>query len=306
VTVTLGALGLVMAAVTAGPAEALSPPVSFVTSTSLVNSNSPKIVYAACPFGKTVLGGEAKVNGANGQVAIQGAFPMYDAGLAQFIYVVKATEDLTGTPDNWSITASAYCTSATVPVYDEASSLFDSDPIKSVTIECPNGTKVVGMGGEVSTTPYGEVAALLATIPDTRIVFQGFELNDDMTQVTARATERAGGLGGSAPQSWRVTAVVACSQPYRFDGLEMRRNQESGGGFLPTETDSSVEVGCTAKAKRIIAAGSRVHDYDMGQWYLDKMIRYNAFQNRIVAAATRNPEVGTILMKQTAYIICID
>ena len=303
--VTFGALALLTAVAVPAPAHAFIPTVNYVTATSLSNSSTTKMVYAECPAGEAVLGGSASIKGADGQVNIQAAFPKHDVGLGRYIFVVKATEDATGTAGNWSITAGAYCTPDTVPIYDEASSAFDSNPIKSVTVACPANTKVVGMGGEASIRATGEVGALLATIPDARVVFQGFELDDDLTQVTARATELAGALGGVAPQMWKVTAVVACSQPYNFDGLTLTKKRDLGGGFLLNETDSSVETSC-ALGQRIIGAASRVDDYDMGQWYLDRMSRYNAFQNRIVVGATRNAELGTILTRQTAYVVCVD
>jgi hypothetical protein len=305
-TLTLGALWLLMGAAVPAPADAFVPSVTYVSSTSPSNSNTTKLVHAPCGPGEWVLGGTASIKGGDGQVTIQAAFPTYDAGLGVAIFVVKATEDPTGTVDIWSITAGAYCTSDTVPIYDEASSAFDSSPIKSATIACPADTKVVGMGGEVSITTNGEVAALVATIPDALVVFQGFEVNDDMTQVTARATELAAGLGGVAPQAWKVTAVVACSPPYRFPGLEVMKNKEAGGGALLFQTDSSADIACSAKAKRIIGAASGVHDDGMGQWYLNRMSRRNAFQNTIVAAATRNAELGNAPVTQTAYVVCID
>jgi hypothetical protein len=301
--VTIGVLALLTAVAMPTRADAFIPTVNYVTDTSLYNSSTTKMVYAACAAGEAVLGGSASIKGADGQVNIQAAFPMHDVGLGLYIFVVKATEDASGTADNWSITAGAYCTPDTMPIYDEASSAFDSTPIKSATIACPANTKVVGMGGEVSIRPTGEVGALFDTIPDALVVFQGFELNDDLTQVTARATELAGALGGVAPQMWRVTAVVACSQPYNFDGLTLLKKREVGGGFLAFETDSSVETSC-ALGQRIIGAGSRVDDHDQGQWYLDRMSRYNAFQSRVVAEATRN--AGTSLTKQTVYVVCVD
>ena len=299
--VTLGALALLTVVTVPAPADALS--VSYATKTSLSNSSPTKMVYAECPPGEAVLGGSASIKGGDGQVTIQSAFPKHDVGLGLYIFVVKATEDADGTPDSWNITAGAYCTPDTVPIYDEASSAFDSNPIKSATIACPADTKVVGMGGEVSIVTNGEVAALAATIPDVRVVFQGFEINDDLTQVTARATELAGDLGGFAPQMWKVTAVVACSQPYNFDGLTLIKKGAMGGGHLFFESDSSVETSC-ALGQSIIGGASRVDDHNQGTWYLNRVSRRNAFQNRVVAEATRN--AGVAMTKQTVYVVCVD
>ena len=105
---------------------------------------------AQCPAGTFIMGGAAEITGGQGQVAIQAAFPTFDAGLASSMFVVKAAESMTGTTDNWSLTAIAYCTPTTNPTLYEEASPFDSDDVKSVTVMCPEGTKVVGMGGEVS------------------------------------------------------------------------------------------------------------------------------------------------------------
>ena len=95
--------------------------------------------------------GRRRINLRSGRtILIQAAFPAWDPGLGKSVFVVKAVEDLTGTPDSWSVTASAYCTNTTVPTLVIAESPFDSNPIKSVKAECPNWMKVVGMGGEVS------------------------------------------------------------------------------------------------------------------------------------------------------------
>jgi hypothetical protein len=166
--------------------------------------------------------------------------------------------------------------------------------------------KVVGMGGEVSNSAYSEPAALVGNIPTTAVVFQGFKADDDMTEVTARATEVAGALGGGFAAPWKVTAVATCSWQFYFGGLELMSNSELGGGLLPFETESKLYIGCSAKAKRIVAAASTTNDHDMGQWYLHRLSRYNAFQNIVYGEAYRNPELGTVLMNQTAQVICID
>ena len=304
--VTLGALALLTAVAVPAPAHAFLPTVNYVTATSLYNSSTTKMVYAACAAGEAVLGGSASVKGGDGQVTIQAAFPMHDLGLGSYIFVVKATEDATGTADNWSITAGAYCTPDTVPMYDEASSAFDSSPIKSVTVACPANTKVVGMGGEASIRQSGEVGALLATIPDARVVFQGFELDDDLTQVTARATEVAGALGGIAPQMWKVTAVVACSQPYNFEGLTLTKKQGTRRGVAARTRPTARS---RPAARSASASSARHRGWTTTTWasgISNRMSRYNAFQNRVLAEATRNTELGTILTRQTAYVVCVD
>jgi hypothetical protein len=283
--------------------EGAVPAVQYVSMTSAYNSASPKLAIAQCPVG-FVLGGAASISGAEGQVAIQAAFPMYDAGLAKYTFVVKAVEDLSGTAANWSVTASAYCTSSNAVVVETMPSAFNSDPIKSATVECPANMKVVGIGGEVSTADT-EPAALVGTVPPAAVVFHGASANEDLTQVTVRATEIDAPFGGGFAAGWKVTAVVACAMPLYFDGLELRSNSGTAGGLLAGDTQSILSIACSTKTKMIISASSIINDHDMGQWYLDRFTRVNAFQNQIFAKADRNPELGTVLARHTALLVCV-
>lgn len=288
---------------TQGTAEAFVPPITFISATSAKNSVSPKMAVAQCPAGMAVLGGGAILAGADGEVLIQSAFPTFDVGLGKHVFVVKAIEDLNGTPDSWTVTANAYCTPAFVPTVIVEDSLFDSSPIKSVVAHCPEGLKVVGMGGEVSTAFDVPPGPLVGTIPTAGVVFHGFEVNDDLTQVTARATEVDGTLGGSYAGSWRVVAIAACAPQIDFELLSLNKYTESTAPLLLAASESLMYVGCPAKGMQVIAAGSTIHDDDMGQWYLDRFNRYNAYQDRIVAEAHRNN--GLTSVDQTGYVICI-
>jgi len=277
----------------------------YVEGTTALDSTSPKVAVAECPAGMAVLGGAASINGGEGQVVIQAAFPEYDGAVFKHQFVVKAVEEPADeTAKSWSVTAGAYCTSATVPVYQSASSAFNSDPIKTVPVECPEGTKVVGMGGEVSKSDATDPAAIVGSIPAAKVVFQGFEADPDLTMVTARATEVGGPLGGGFSGSWKVTAVAACGYAYAFEGLELRSNVELGGGFLEGETESKLYIGCSV-GKKIIAAASTIEDEAMGQWYLDRFSRNNALRQGIYAEAHRNPELGNVLVNQAGYVICV-
>lgn len=246
---------------TEGMAQAAVPGAQYVESTTALNFTSPKMAVAQCPAGMAALGGAANVTGAQGQVAIQAGFPEYDAGALKHQFVVKAVEDLTGTGERWSLIAGVYCTSATVPVLaPPASSSFDSNPIKEMTVECPPGMKVVGMGGQISTSDGPDPAATVGDIPSASVVFQGFHPDADLETVTARATEVSGALAtwvdgelqDSFAGSWKVTAVAACGYAYAFDGLEPQSNSESTG-FLLSETRSMVGTTCSA-GKQIIGA----------------------------------------------------
>jgi hypothetical protein len=287
-----------------GVAEAFSPAVQFVETVSAYNSVSPKMAIAMCPFGKAVLGGTAVITGQEGQVAIQSAFPKFDIGLARYVFVVKATEDVSGTAGSWSVTAGAYCTNSVVPAYYTQPSGFDSVPIKSVEVTCPEDMRVVGMGAELTTVP-GEPATLVGTTPPLSVVLKGFSVDTDLTTVTAEATEVGAAIADGWGGNWQVIAVAACAYPVYFDGLELVSAKEGGGGFTKAEIESRVDIGCPV-GKKVIAAGSKNEEHDMGQWYLDRLSRYNAVTNRIVGEAFRNAELGTVLMTQYLYGICTD
>ncbi len=87
-----------------GPAGA--PGVSAVERveiSSVNNSTSPKVVQIACPAGKRLLGGGARVNGGSPKVALWASFPDNDN-----IYRANASETDAFVP-SWSLTAYAIC-----------------------------------------------------------------------------------------------------------------------------------------------------------------------------------------------------
>jgi hypothetical protein len=282
-----------------GAAYALVPPIQFFAQTTPSNSEGVKIAVAQCPAGTTVLGGGGFTTGADGEVVIQAAFPMFDVGLMRNIFVVKATESEAGTPAPWSVTAHAYCTVSDFGQRIVALSAYDYSPTKSVTVQCPRWTEVAGMGGEVSRLP-DEPRRLTSSMPPASVVFQGFEVNADRTEVTAWATEVGAAIGADPyGGQWQVAAVAYCIQPAYYNGLE--RN-EYGHSSL-NASDSVVSVGCTP-GKQIVATGSTVDDSEMGQWYLDRVSAYSILQNRAVGEATRHE--GLTSVTQTIYSICVD
>src|SRR5262245_28156554 len=197
-------------------AMAITPTVTYGESVSGYNSSSPKMAAAQCPVGWSVLGGTAALKGQEGQVAIQSAFPIYDAGLGRHIFVVKAAEDLSQTNGNWSVSAGAYCTNTTAATIVMQSSSYDSDSIKSAAVTCTMYMRVVGMGSEVSTSA-DPPARLVGTTPPPGVVFRGVEVDDDLTTVTARATEVGAATDDSWGANWQITAIAACALPLYFD-----------------------------------------------------------------------------------------
>ena len=286
-------------------AAALTPVVVRVVETSPVNSDAVKKARAECPWSQRVLGGEAWVSGAGaaGKVAIQGAFPMYDAGLLKWVFVAKASEEA-GFATNWSVTAVAYCTTSPgAPLYVQASSAFDSAPVKHAEIECPVPMKVVGMGGEV-TTLDGDPLADVASIPSsTDLVFHGMEADPDARKVTAGGIELGGVLGGAFAGNWKVTAVAACAMEAYYEGLEVRSKRLSEGGPLGPD-DSSVMVACSPGKQNIAVAGSMVGDKDMGMWFLHWFRRKSGVDTEVYGKVYRNSSASYV--KHTVSTICVD
>ena len=90
-----------------GPAGPAGSPglsaVERVETTSVNNSTTPKSVQIACPAGKRLVGGGARVNGGNPEVALSASFPDNDN-----IYRATATES-DAFVAAWSVTVYAIC-----------------------------------------------------------------------------------------------------------------------------------------------------------------------------------------------------
>ena len=93
-----------------GQAGPTGPPglsgVERVETTSASNSLPTKAAFLACPTGKRLLGGGARLNPVLAQVALQQSYPDNDN-----IYRANARE-IVGTLANWSLTVFAVCANA--------------------------------------------------------------------------------------------------------------------------------------------------------------------------------------------------
>ena len=91
----------------AGAAGAAGAPglsaVERVEATTAVNTTSPKTTQMACPTGKRLIGGGARLNGGGAVVAIQASFPDNDN-------IYRATgREVIATGATWSLTVFAVC-----------------------------------------------------------------------------------------------------------------------------------------------------------------------------------------------------
>jgi hypothetical protein len=91
----------------AGPAGPAGPPgvsaVERLDASSANNSTSPKSAFLACPAGKRLIGGGARVNGGSPKTAILQSFPDNDN-----IWRATAAES-DAIPATWSLTVYAIC-----------------------------------------------------------------------------------------------------------------------------------------------------------------------------------------------------
>jgi len=91
----------------AGPAGAAGPPglssVERVETTTASNSTSPKTTFLACPAGKRLIGGGARVNGGSPDTAILQSFPDNDN---IWRAIAAETDAIAGA---WSLTVFSIC-----------------------------------------------------------------------------------------------------------------------------------------------------------------------------------------------------
>lgn len=185
------AVGMAVAGVAvAPPAQAVSD-VFRVDGTSLVNSNTTKSATAPCPAGTKVYGAGAFIVDGNGKVTLERVLP--DLSLTQ----VSATATENGAfAGDWRVVAEAICGTPVAnlqPIVEN--SVSSSSTSKSVSPDCPAGTKLYGLGG--------------ITIGGTgRVVLDDFTPNAALSGAVVTAYEN-----GTFTPNWSLTAYAICGNP---------------------------------------------------------------------------------------------
>jgi len=82
--------------------------VSYVTTTSAADSEENKFVTAECPVGKEVIGGGARINGANTKTVVNETAPALSVSGAHFGWYAAGRE-VAAEGGNWSVSAFAIC-----------------------------------------------------------------------------------------------------------------------------------------------------------------------------------------------------
>jgi hypothetical protein len=83
--------------------------VSYVTETSVNDSETEKSVTALCPAGKEAIGGGARINSPSSvAVANSGNYPLVSGGNSRIGWIATGRETATE-PGNWQVVAYAVC-----------------------------------------------------------------------------------------------------------------------------------------------------------------------------------------------------
>ncbi len=180
--------GCTGALVSIAPAYAV-PGLQYVTTSSAMNSTSPKSLALVCPSGRVPINGGAYLTGAIGNATLRQIVPLQIFG-APFLSVV-AEEDADGYAGSWSVTATAVC--IPTPAGFSFVSASGSDPSSAwVTASC--GSKhIIGSGYIVS--PTASMMAAGAEIDSRNRAY----LSVEWSQVPGSATPVTG------------TAVAVCA-----------------------------------------------------------------------------------------------
>jgi hypothetical protein len=209
-----------------GVASAATVPTATVVSTITgFDSTATKTIAAQCPAGTRVIGGGARISGAQ-HVVLTREEPVHTS--AGDSYVVAASEDQTGFAGTWALQAYAIC-AAPPPGLEivSATSAPGSDAFLGVTASCPAGKFAVGAGGRIN-SGGGQVA--LSTIA---------EGSRWSLRTTAGGTEDPDGFAGT----WSVTAFAVCVIPTSLSDLQIVRVQSASDATNPKITAASCPAG---------------------------------------------------------------
>jgi hypothetical protein len=181
------------------------PSASVVSALTPFDSTANKTITARCPSGKSVIGGGARVNGAQ-HVVLTRQEPVQSGTTGS--YVVAASEDQTGFAGIWALQAYAICADPPPGLQIvSATSSAGSPAFQSVIVNCPAGKFAIGAGGRVN-GGLGQV--------DLSTIAEGGTWS---TRTTAGGTEDIDGFAGT----WSVTTFAVCVTPSSPSDLQIVR-----------------------------------------------------------------------------------
>jgi hypothetical protein len=193
-----------------GTASASTVPNATVVSTTPVfDSNAVKTADAQCPAGKRVIGGGARVNGAQHVVITQQQPISTGAGDT---FRASASEDQFGFAGNWALQAFAICSNplSGLAIVSTAGTA-GSGSFQGVSATCPAGKRALGTGGRID---GGQGQVQLGTIAEGSL---------GSNRSTATGTEDPDGFNGT----WNVTAFTVCVTSNTITDFQVVQNQSA-------------------------------------------------------------------------------
>jgi hypothetical protein len=185
------------------------PTASVVSALTPFDSTPSKTIAARCPAGKRVIGGGARVSGAQHVVLTRQQPVQSTTGDS---YVVAASEDQTGFTGTWALLAYAICADPPPGLQIvSATSAAGSNAFQGVSASCPPGKFAAGAGGRIN-GGMGQV--------DLHTIAEGAFFS---SRTTAAGTEDVNGFSGT----WSVTAYAVCVTPTSVSDLQIVKVQSA-------------------------------------------------------------------------------
>lgn len=273
------------------------PGVIYRTTVSLAASPATLTVKATCPEGYRVLGGGGELLGATNQVFIQRAEPV----AAENSLVVEAAErvDLPGGYlGMWSVRVIAACGPASwAPVYvTPQAAAYDSPRSKSVTVDCPDGMRMIGMGARIR---GGTGAVRFDSM--RRAYLDPYDADGPRDSVRARAGE----LPGGTFLSWSLHPVAVCVHPP--PGLTIGGASSNSGDPSTSEFGESWACGnySSVEPDSYPTAVGGGHRGDSGELNLRWFVTADNHRQGRVAASTEPQGYQGAYMALTVDLICV-
>ena len=238
---------------------------------------------ADCPAGKLVTGAGIDIAGGTGRVAAFDVIP----GRSDPFFAYAGAHTVSGqTADSWNISAQAICATAfpnQAPT--SAASVNDSATVKSATVTCPAGLRVIGAGGGIN---GGD-----PTFVPANLTLETVRPDRTLTGVTATAHETEGGTASS----WTVDAYAVCAS--RPAGLRRVTRSSSPGSDEFAQTTATCPAGT-----HLIGTGGEVVG-GSGEVVLDDLRADAALTKTTVTGFEDHTGLDSD-WRVTAYAICIN
>lgn len=247
-----------------------------VAATSAPDSAAAKHVDAPCPAGKTLTGGGGTMNSADARVRLDSVITMSSS--TQFAQT-GALEGPGGNSGDWSVSAFAIC-AASASVVSVASPRA-ADPFKIVPARCPDGTRLTGLGGQI--TGAAGAAWLRWLRPNAGLT----------------AAEVLGATHGSPPP-WALTAHAICRTAATGSSLA------TATGPPDPAPAKSVTATCPA-GTRVLGAGGQGSDstsVQEAQFVLLQAVRPDAALTSVTVDAKLRQGAPPIAWSPRAWAIC--